>query len=110
MKLFRLMSSAVFAIAVMAAVSYAAGKWEHPQEKKYTMYISLKGTLDSVDETNHKITLKTESGSVREFPLDYDVYVLKEGERGQLSDLKPGSEVLVRYLRQGLTVTSIEHS
>jgi hypothetical protein len=105
----KLLMAAVLTVGMAGSVR-AGGKWEHPQEKKYTQFISLKGTVDSVDEAARQIRIKNAAGDVRQFPIDYDVRVLTNDERGQLSDVKPGENVVVRYLRAGLTVTSIERN
>lgn len=109
MRFEKVLMAVVLTIGV-AGLARAGGKWEHPQEKKFTQFISLKGSVDSIDEASRSISIKTSAGNVRQFPVDYDVRVLKDGERGQLSDLKTGEDVLVRYLRAGLTVTSIERN
>jgi NADH dehydrogenase FAD-containing subunit len=105
----KLLMAAVLTVGIAGSVR-AAGKWEHPQEKKFTQFISLKGTVESIDEASRQISIKNAAGNVRQFPIDYDVRVLSNGERVQLSDVKPGENVLVRYLRAGLTVTSIERN
>ncbi len=109
MRFEKVLMAVVLTIGV-AGLARAGGKWEHPQEKKYTQFISLRGTVDSVDEAGRQIQIKNAAGDVRQFPVDYDVRVLTNGERGQLSDVKAGENVMVRYLRADLTVTSIERN
>ncbi len=89
-------------IVLTVAGFAAAVVLDHPQERKYTQWIAMTGTIDSVDAEAHKIQI-----GGREFALDHDAQVIRGDSYGALSDLKTGDTVTVRYLRAGLVVTSI---
>lgn len=81
---------------------------DHPQERKYTQWIAASGTVESIDVDAHKISISTEKGGVREFNLDREVRVIRGESLGNISDVKNGDKVTVRYLRAGLIVTTIK--
>lgn len=80
----------------------AAVVLDHPQERKFTQWIAMSGTVDSIDAEAHKIKI-----AGRNFDLAYDVQVVRGDSYGVLSDVKTGDKVSIRYLRAGLVVTTI---
>lgn len=97
-----------FALISIAGLGSAQVILDHPQERKYTQWIAASGTVESIDTDAHKINIRTDKGGVREFSIDRDVRVIRGESLGNLSDVKSGDNVSVRYLRAGLIVTTIK--
>lgn len=97
-------------LALIGVVGIASAQviLDHPQERKYTQWIAVSGTVDSVDVDAKKLRLKTDKGGTWEFSVDPDVRVIRGESLGSLSDVKTGDNVSVRYLRAGLVVTTIK--
>lgn len=85
-----------------------AGRYDHPKEAKFTMWVAAKGTVQSVDAAKKTIDIQSAKGKVRTYPLDSDVRVLKDGGRVDLSDVNKGDAITFRYQRAGQTITTIK--
>ena len=77
-------------------------------EAKYTQWITLDGTIESIDTENDMIQIKTENGTVRDFALSPDVNVERNNQTAEVSELSVGDQVKIHYLRDGRLVTTVK--
>lgn len=76
-----------------------------PAKAKKAKTEAVKGTIQQVDPTARKISLKDQKGALRELKVGVNCVIIKKGRRRTLDSLKRGDRVIATY--EGDTVKVI---